>query len=48
MAWVSSYYTVQPQDVECPDGRWYRIEFTETSGSTPEIEEINQNYGEDC
>jgi len=44
----SGYYTTQPQDVECPHNRWYRLEVTLTEGSTPEITEINQNYGEDC
>jgi hypothetical protein len=44
----TAYYTTQPVDVGNPDGRWYRIELTLRSGSTPEIEDINQNYGEDC
>ena len=44
----SGYYTTQPQDVECPHNEWYRLEVTLTEGSTPEVTEINQNYGEDC
>ena len=44
----SGYYETQPQDVECPHNEWYRLEVTLTEGSTPEVTEINQNYGEDC
>lgn len=46
--WESTFYVEQPQDVECPDGRWCRLELTLIRGSTPEVTEINQNYGEDC
>ncbi len=46
--WASDYYTIQPQDVECPDGRWCRLELSLIRGSTPEITDINQNYGEGC
>ena len=44
----SGYYATQPVDVECPHNEWYRLEVTLTEGSTPEVTEINQNYGEDC
>ena len=46
----SGFYETQPVDVDAPDGRWYRIEFTLTLffSPTPQIPEINQNYGEGC
>jgi len=40
----SGYYETQPVDVECPDNRWYRLEVTLIEGSTPQIEQVGQDY----
>jgi hypothetical protein len=41
---TGTYYTTQPQEVGCPDNRWYRLELTLVSASTPEVEQIGQDY----
>jgi ubiquitin-protein ligase len=42
------FYITQPVDVECPDNRWYRLEVTLEEGSTPEVQQLGQDYGPPC
>jgi len=37
-------YNTQPVDVECPDNQWYRLEVTLVEGSTPEVQQVSQEY----
>jgi hypothetical protein len=44
----TGFYESQPQDVECPDGRWCRLQMWLESASTPILNWWELNYGEGC
>jgi len=39
-----TFYTTQPVNVECLDNQWYRLEVTLEEGSTPEVQQVSQEY----
>lgn len=46
-AWTA-FYENTPVDNEAGDNRWYELEVVLEEGSTPDVEDITQYYGEGC
>lgn len=44
----TAFYDTAPVDVVVDDNRWFELEAVLEEGSTPDLEDITQAYGEGC